>query len=72
MTNELFTNNKRLCCSSGLAVLYIEDSAPLAAVSQQLLKTRRVLWRTDDQDIPNACQHKRGKGIVNHRFIINW
>ena len=36
------------------------------------LEPQQVLWRGDNQYLPNPRQHQRTDGIVHHRHIINW
>jgi hypothetical protein len=37
----------------------LQVDAPLAAIAEQLGEARRVLRCRDDQDVPDAGQHKR-------------
>ena len=43
----------------------------LAAVAQQVLKPGRILWRGNNQYVPYPRQHQRGKGVVDHRLVVD-
>ena len=43
----------------------------VAAVAQKSLKGRRVMGRSDDQDVANARQHQGGQRIIDHRLVID-
>ena len=45
--------------------------APLAAVTEQLLESRRVLGRADDEHITQARQHERAQRVVHHRLVVH-
>ena len=61
LTDELFTNDESLrqAIGAGLHGVFKLDT-PLAAIAEQLLEARGVLWRRDDKDFPNTRQHERG------------
>src|SRR3546814_15735519 len=42
----------------------------LTAITQEVLKGRRVVRRGDDQDLANTRQHQRGQRTVDHRLVI--
>lgn len=47
----------------------LQVQAPLAAVAQQLLETRRVLRRADDEHVANARQHQGAERVVDHGLV---
>jgi hypothetical protein len=49
----------------------LEIDAPLAAITEQLLKARGVLRGGDDEDVFDARQHEGGKRVVDHRFVVD-
>ncbi|GDA57016.1 hypothetical protein HmCmsJML164_04290 [Escherichia coli] len=54
-TNKLFTDNKCLRKTIRTRLHFVlKIQAPLATVTQQLLKTRSILWRTNNQNIANT------------------
>ena len=50
-------------------VLQVEP--PLCAVAQQLLETRRVLRRADDQDVAHAPEHESAQRVIDHGLVIH-
>ncbi|MNV81448.1 hypothetical protein D3C71_1751150 [compost metagenome] len=71
-TDELFTQNKGLCQPVRTWLyLVLQVQAPLAAITQQLLKTGGILRRADDQNIANTGQHQGTERIVDHRLVID-
>ncbi len=49
----------------------LQINAPLRSVAQQLLETRQIARRADDQDIAHAGQHQRAQRVVDHRFVVD-
>ena len=47
-----------------------EFETPLAAVAEQLLETRRVLRRRDQQDLGDTGEHQRGKRVIHHGLVV--
>ena len=41
------------------------------AVPEQALKVGKVLRSGDNQNVTNACKHKRGQRVVDHRLVIH-
>ncbi|MPM61143.1 hypothetical protein SDC9_107997 [bioreactor metagenome] len=69
---ELFANQKGLRQPIGTGLhRVLQANAPLAAVAQQLLETRRVLRRADDQNVANTRQHQRAERVVDHWLVID-
>src|SRR5260221_12607659 len=46
-----------------------EFHSPALAVTKQLLETRRVLWRGDDQNFVDPDEHQRAQGGINHLLV---
>ena len=42
---------------------------PLRTVSKQPPEQWEVMRRGDDQDVPDACEHQRRQGIVDHWLV---
>jgi len=53
-----------------MTIVRIRD-AELAAGAQQVLKARRVLWRGNDEDLPDTRQHESGRRVVDHGFVVD-
>ena len=49
----------------------LQVESPVASISQELLETRRVLRRRDDQNVADPRQHQRAQRIVDHRFVVD-
>ncbi|MEY5015882.1 MAG: hypothetical protein RIS92_2240 [Verrucomicrobiota bacterium] len=45
--------------------------SPLRTVAEDLFKPGCVLGCGDDEDVLNPCQHERGQGVVDHRFVVD-
>ena len=69
---ELLTEDERLrkTVRTRLHLVGQADSE-LAAVAQQRFKARRIVWRADNQYLPDPGQHERGQRIVDHGFVID-
>src|SRR5580704_393718 len=51
--------------------LILQLNSKLTAISQQSLELRDILRRGYKKDVTNACQHQRGKWVIDHRFVVN-
>ncbi len=70
ITDEVFANYKGLGEAIGGWLLGIcEVDSIVAAVSEETLETREVLWGGDDKDIADSGKHEGGDGIVYHRLV---
>src|SRR5258708_38153324 len=49
----------------------LEFHSPALAVAKQLLETRRVLWRGDDQNFVDPGEHQRALGGIDHRLVVD-
>ncbi len=45
--------------------------SPLRTIAQQLLETRRVLRRRDQQDVADPGEHQRRQRVVDHRLVVD-
>ena len=72
ITNKISTNDKRLCQSirGGLNSIG-KVNTKLMSVTQQILKTRRVLRCGNDQNIPDTRIHKNRHRVINHWLVVN-
>ncbi|MPM64768.1 hypothetical protein SDC9_111657 [bioreactor metagenome] len=71
-SNELLTHNKSICQAARFILASVGELKPkLRSIPKQPLKTGQVFWRADHQNIADACQHKHGKRVIDHRFIVN-
>jgi len=72
IADELFTDNERLRqpVRAGLDSIF-QMNAPLRTIAQQLLKTRQIARRADNQNLAYACQHQRAKRVVDHRLVVD-
>src|SRR5476651_1522500 len=65
-------DNERLGETFGLGLDRIGQSdTELGTVAQQLLETRQILWSRNNQYVPDSGEHQRGKGVVDHRLVID-
>ena len=71
--DELLAQNEGLGNATGLRLFKIgQANAEAAAVTQQALILRQVVWRRDDGNLADACKHQHRQRIVNHRLVIDW
>ena len=69
---KFLADQKRLRQPVGRSLHGVGDAdAPLAAVAQQLLKTRCVLRRGYDQNLTDPRQQQRAQGVINHGLVVN-
>ena len=72
VANKAFTQDEGLRETIGTRLHAIaEVETPLATVTQQGLKTRRVLRGADQQNVANACQHQGAERVVHHGLVIH-
>src|SRR5574344_862076 len=72
VTNKLFTNNERLCQSVGRRLFGIRKMHTIiASVTQQSLKSGKVIRGRNNKYVSYTSQHKCRNGIVDHWLIIN-
>ena len=72
MADEFFADDEGFGQAVGGLLDGVAEVHPqLAAVSQNVLENRDILGGGDDEDIPDACQHQGGQGIVYHRFVVD-
>src|SRR5205823_14550920 len=70
--NESSTDQKRLSDSLRLSLLVVFDpNTKLRAVAQIVSKHRQIFRRGNDQDLPQAAEHQRGKRVANHWFVVD-
>lgn len=71
-SDEFFADDEGFGQTVGGLLDGVAETHPqLAAVSQNVLENRDILGGGDDEDIPDACQHQGGQGIVYHRFVVD-
>src|SRR5205085_910230 len=44
---------------------------PAGTVAKQLLETRGVLRRRDDEDVADAGEHQRGQWVIHQRLVVD-
>ena len=72
IANELFTDYECLSQSIRRRLLRIRESDPIiAAVAEKMLEHWQVKRGGDYKYIPDSGKHKRGYGIIDHRFVKN-
>ena len=49
----------------------LQIHAPLATISQQLLKARCILRRADDEHIADTRQHQGAQGVIDHGLVVH-
>ncbi|OIQ75685.1 hypothetical protein GALL_426430 [mine drainage metagenome] len=49
----------------------VQVESPLAAVTQQLGESRRVLRGGNDEDVAHAGKHQRRQRVVDHRLVVH-
>src|SRR5574339_193240 len=70
IADEGRTDHERLRQSIGRwlnRILKVEP--PLRTGSKELLEPRGVLWRRNNKNLANSCQHQCGERIIDHRFV---
>src|SRR5437868_12265569 len=71
--NKFGSYHEGLCQAIGTSLTGVGKShAQLFTASQQGLEAGQVMWRRNNQDIPNAGQHKGSERIIDHRLVVNW
>ena len=66
------SDHQRLRQALGLGLLGIRDGDPEGrAITEQSLERLRLVWRRDDQHIPDAREDERGQGVVDHRLVVD-
>src|SRR5690606_35025277 len=70
ITDELFTDNKRLGepIRTGLHCI-AEVDTELLSCTQCTLEPCEVIRCCDNENIPDPCQHEHGQGVIDHGFI---
>ncbi len=72
MADEVAADDKSLRQAVGAGLHRVPQAqAPLAAVAEQLGKTRGVLRGGDDEHLADACEHERGQRVVDHRLVVH-
>src|SRR5579863_9699028 len=70
--DKFLSHQERLRDSFWLRLnLILQLDSELTTISQQGLKFRNILGRSYKKDVANACQHQRGKRVIDHRFVVN-
>ena len=72
VADKLLADDESLCQAvrAGLHGI-LQVHAPLAAITQQLLKPWCVLWRADDEYIAHSRQHQGAERVIDHRFVVH-
>ena len=72
LANEFLAEQERLSQAIGARLNGVLDAnTPLAAVPQQVGISELVTGRGDDQHVPNARLHQRGKRVVDHGLVVH-
>ena len=70
--NKLFADDKRLRQSVRRRLLRVlKMYAIILPIPKQPPKSRQVLWRRYNENVPYPCQHQHADGIIDHRLVIN-
>ena len=65
-------NQERLRDSFWLGLHRILNvNAVLLPVSQQVLESRSVLRRRNEEDVANSRQHQRAERVIDHGLVVN-
>ena len=49
----------------------LETDAQVRSIAKKIPEARQILWRRDDENIPNPAQHEGRDGVVNHRLVVD-
>ena len=72
LSNEVFAQQERLSQAIGARLNGVLDAdTPLAAVPQQVGISELVARRGDNQHVPDARLHQRGKRVVDHGLVVH-
>ena len=72
VTDEALADQEGLGEAIGAGLHFVLDAeAPALAIAEQSLEERLLVWRRDDQDLPNPRQHQRGERVVDHRLVVD-
>ncbi|MNF86875.1 hypothetical protein D3C84_693250 [compost metagenome] len=70
--DELFANEEGLRQAVGARLHGIAQiDAERAAIPEQALETRDIVWRADQQDVANSRQHQCRQRVIDHRLVVD-